>query len=121
MKNYVMNIINDGGTINFAEVNFVTYAAPKLVLCLNLKDEDKIPSLRAHVLEQTVLRLQLEYRREAIRRSSISLSGLKQTMSYGKDELWISPTFRAQVTATGEQPLQFELTVLDNVDLSGLN
>jgi hypothetical protein len=63
---------------------------------------------------------QLEWRSNAVKNVSVSLSGQKQTMNWGEDGSWTSPKFRAEVTSAGEPPLQFELTVLDNADLSGL-
>ena len=120
MKSYIMNIVN-GSTISFAEVNFVSYIAPKLVLRLHPKDADKVPLLRAHVSERTVFPIQLEYRGTfPVRSVQYTLSGLRQTMNYGDDRLWTSPQFKAQVTAAGEPPLHFELMVLDDADLSEL-
>lgn len=110
--------IND--SITMGEAFFVSYKPPKLVMRLGAKSASQISVLRKHVPERTVMTFQLEYLTTAIRHSTVSLSGLKQTVTHGKDESFTSPKFRAQVTSADEPPFHFELTLLDNVDLSGL-
>jgi hypothetical protein len=104
-KTYVLNVVRDGSKFNFAEAHFVAYNPPKLVLRLSVKDLDKLSALRSHAEQCTELPFQLEW----------------QGSDAGKDnQVWESPKFRAQVTSADQPPLHFELTLLDSVDLSGL-
>ena len=103
-KKYIVNVVN-GSTIHFAEAFVISYNAPKLVLRLSAKDRDKIQFLCSHAAQSTEMNFQLEWRGTEV----------------GKDnQLWDSPRFRARVTAADEPSLQFELTLVDFVDLSGL-
>jgi hypothetical protein len=119
MRSYVVNVVN-GETNIFAEPNFISYNAPKLVMGLHPNDRDKIELLRQHAAQHSVMNFQIECHSVAVRHVSTTLSGLRQTMNHGEDELWISPNFRAEVTSAGQPPLHVELRVLDDVDLSGL-
>jgi len=104
-KRCIVNVVNDGSTIHFAEAWVISYNPPKLVLRLSAKDRDKIPLLRSHAAQRSEMNFQLEWRGTEV----------------GKDnQLWDSPRFRARVTSADEPSLQFELTLLDFVDLSGL-
>jgi hypothetical protein len=98
---YAVNILkNEGATIiTLANASFVGFASPKLTLRLSPGEIDSLQSIRNREIGGEVLTFQLE-RRERV--------------------LWVSPPFQARVISAGERPLEFELELLDPVDLSGL-
>ena len=97
---YAVNILkNEGATIiTIANAAFVEFAAPKLTLRLGPGNIDSVPFLRNRAMLGEVVTFQLECREHG---------------------LWVSPPFRARVAA-GERPLEFELELLDPLDLSGM-
>ena len=97
---YAVNILkNEGATIvTLANAYFVGFHPPKLTLSLCRGDPDTLLAIRNRAIEGEVLTFQLERRERG---------------------LWVSPPFRARIVA-GERPLEFELELLDAVDLSGL-
>ena len=95
---YAVNILkNEGATIiTLANAYFVGWAPPKLTLRLGPGDVESSLSLRNRAIAREVLTFQLE----------------RQGRGF-----WVSPPFRARVIAAGERPLEFELELLDPVDL----
>ena len=98
---YAVNILkNEGATIvTLANASVVGYYPPKLTLSLCPRDTGSLLSIRNRAVEGEALTFQLECREHG---------------------LCVSPAFRARVIVAGERPLEFELELLDPVDLSGL-
>jgi hypothetical protein len=110
--------VNDSLTLG--EAFFISYKPPKLVLRLDGRYADEIRTLAMHVPERTVMTFQLERRTAGVKAVSTTVSGLRQTWNLREPDLKIFPKFRAQVTSANEPALHFELTLLDDVDLSEL-
>ena len=98
---YAVNILkNEGATIiTLANASFVGFAPPKLTLRLSPEEIDSLLSIHNQAIGGEVLTFQLEGRGRVP---------------------WVSPPFQARVIAAGHRPLEFELELLDSVDLSGL-
>jgi len=84
----------------FGDVHFIAYNHPIVMLRWGAAHRNQIPLFRQHAAAGTILPFQL---------------------AWEGNVLWDSPVFRAQITHAPDEQGQFELTVLDNVDLSGLN
>jgi len=98
-KIYVVEIISGSSTIRLGDAHLISYKATKLVLRWSAKTSAQLSLIRDHATLQTILTFRLA--------SEGAVS-------------WVSPPFRAQVTSVEEKNLQFELTLLDKVDLSEL-
>jgi len=97
-KIYVVEIMSGSSAIRLGDAHLISYKA-KLVLRRSAKTSAQLSLIRDHATLQTILTFRLA--------SEGAVS-------------WLSPPFRAQVTSVEEKNLQFELTLLDKVDLSEL-
>jgi hypothetical protein len=100
-KRYVVNVLkNEGATVvTLANAYFVAFVPPKLTMRLSQPDIDSLPFLQNQAIGGEVLTFQLEWHELG---------------------LWVSPPFRAKVLSADERPLEFELELLDHIDLSPL-
>lgn len=99
---YTVNVLkNDGATIvSLANAYFVEFAQPKLTLRLSADSADILSRLRRHMTDKEIIEFQLERR---------------------ADVFWVSPPFAARVVVADQKTLEFDLELLDPVDLSSLS
>jgi hypothetical protein len=88
------------GPITIGHVHFIAYKHPILMLRWFPTERSLIPLFRQHAALGTVLEYKLDWE---------------------GNQLWEWPKFRAQVSHGPDEQGQFELKVLDDVDLSCLN
>jgi hypothetical protein len=98
-KRYVFKIVNGRSIMALGHVHFIAYKHPTLMLRFGAAHRSNVPRFAKHAEHGTILTYRLDWE---------------------ENELWESPSFRARVTFGPDEQGQFELTLLDTVDLSGL-
>jgi hypothetical protein len=98
-RKYVLRILGNGMKITVGDTHFIAFRAPTLMLRLGAAHRSQIPLLAQHAAQHTILTFRLDWE---------------------ETELWESPPFGARVTWGPDEQGQFELTLVEKVDLSGL-